>query len=370
MKNYDVVVIGAGAMGGAAAFHLAKSGANVAVFDQFTVPHDKGSSHAETRLIRQAYFEDPNYVPLLRRAYDLWDELEDKPGDLFIKSGLFVAGHQDRTIMQGILASSKQHNIPVEILSSADAANRFPGFRFDAKDTCIFEENAGYLLVDSCLLAHLKKAKTLGATIQQNTPVDSLRKTPSGFTLNVGQQEANTKKVVVCAGPWSANLLPTKYKPVLSPHRVPLFWFPSTPMRSESKASSSCFAFDLKDGFFYGFPKIGDDGVKVGLHKPGMKIVDPSNFSRVLTDEEREPVKNFVKTKLSYAQPSILRESTCIYTMTPDENFIVDEDDGLVTLAGFSGHGFKFASVIGEIAKDLAMHGKTKHPIDFLRFRW
>ena len=367
---FDVAVIGAGAMGGAAAYHLAKSGANIAVFDQFTVPHDRGSSHAETRLIRQAYFENPNYVPLLKRAYELWTELEDTPGQLFVKNGLFVAGQKDRTIMQGILDSSKQHRIPVEVLSSLDAKNRFPGFRFADNDVCIFERNAGYLLVDNCLLAHLTNAEKLGATVRQKTIVDSLSKTSDGFILKSGNTEFKAKKVVISAGAWAANLLPGKYKPVLSPHRVPLFWFPRIADRPSSEGNTTCFAFDLAEGFFYGFPQLSSDGVKMGLHKPGMKIINPSAFNRELADDERNPVKDFIKAKLTFVRPTITKEATCIYTMTPDENFIVDEDDGMVILAGFSGHGFKFASVIGEIAKDLALTGKTKHPTDFLRFRW
>ena len=366
----DVAVIGAGAMGGAAAYHLAKSGANVAVFDQFSVPHDKGSSHAETRLIRQAYFENPNYVPLLKRAYELWDELEETPGQLFVKNGLFVAGQEDRTIMQGILGSSKQHRIPVEVLSADDAKKRFPGFRFAKDEICIFEPNAGYLKIDQCLIAHLRKAEQLGATVRLQSAIDSLSKTSDGFSLKSGDREIKAKKVVVCAGAWAAHMLPEKYKSVLSPHRVPLFWFSRIAERPATEGSTSCFAFDLAEGFFYGFPQLGSQGVKIGLHKPGMKISNPSSFNRNLADDERDPVRDFIKAKLSYVQPTIKKEATCIYTMTPDENFIVDEHDGLVTMAGFSGHGFKFASVIGEIAKDLALTGKTKHPIDFLRFRW
>jgi monomeric sarcosine oxidase len=366
----DVAVIGAGAMGGATAYHLAKSGANVGVFDQFSVPHNKGSSHAETRLIRQAYFENPNYVPLLKRAYELWDDLEDTPGQLFIKNGLFVAGRSDRTIMQGILESSKQHKIPVEILSASEASKRFPGFRFAADETCIFEPNAGYLQVDQCLLAHLRKAEKLGATVRLQSTIDSFKKTTDGFSIKSGDREIKAKKVVVCAGAWAGHMLPEKYKSVLSPHRVPLFWFPRISNRPAAEGSTSCFAFDLIDGFFYGFPQLQSQGVKIGLHKPGMKITNPSAFSRSIADDERDPVKHFIKEKLTYVQPTVSREETCIYTMTPDENFLVDEEDGLVIVAGFSGHGFKFASVIGEIAKDLALNGRTKHPIDFLRFRW
>jgi sarcosine oxidase len=366
----DVAVIGAGAMGGATAYHLAKSGANVAVFDQFSVPHNKGSSHAETRLIRQAYFENPNYVPLLKRAYELWEELEDTPGQLFIKNGLFVAGRADRIIMKGIVESSKQHKIPVEHLSANEASKRFPGFHFADDETCIFEPNAGYLQVDQCLVAHLRKAEELGATVRLQSTIDSFRKTADGFSLKSGDREIKAKKVVMCAGAWAGQMLPEKYKPILSPHRVPLFWFPRIAGRPSTEGSTSCFAFDLADGFFYGFPQLQNQEVKIGLHKPGMKIANPSAFNRTIESDERDPVKHFIKEKLTYVQQIITREETCIYTMTPDENFLVDEEDGLVIMAGFSGHGFKFATVVGEIAKDLALNGKTKHPIDFLRFRW
>jgi len=367
--KFDVLVIGAGAMGGAAAYHLAKSGAKVCVFDQFTVPHDKGSSHAETRLIRQAYFENPNYVPLLKRAYELWDELAENSDQLFVRNGLFVAGRQDRKIMQGILHSAKQHEIPVEVLSATDAKRNFPNFNFENHEICILEKNAGYLLVDNCLRAHLQKAEHFGATILQQTCIDSFTKAAGEFSVKTGGREFKAKKVIVCAGAWAANMLPEKYKAALTAYRVPLFWFPPlqefTPQHNES-----CFAFDLEEGFFYGFPQLSLDGMKVGLHKPGLEIHNPSAFNRELKNDERAPVQAFVKAKIPNYQPNISKEATCIYTMTPDEHFIVDEEDGLIVMAGFSGHGFKFASVMGEIAKELALQGKTMHPIDFLRFRW
>lgn len=363
--GYDVAVIGTGAMGGAAAYHLAKSGAKVIAFDQHTVPHDRGSSHAETRLIRQAYFEDPNYVPLLRRAYELWTDLEKNPGDLFVRNGLFVAGNADRTIMSGIRHSASEHNIAIEIMDADAARSRFPAFHFENDDQCIFEPGAGYLKVDDVLNAHINGAKSLGADIYFNTEVISLARTIGGFAVKTQTQQYEVKKVVIAAGAWISKLLPNMAHH-LTPHRVPLFWFETNQLNNPINV---CYAFDLPEGFFYGFPPIGAPRIKTGLHKPGMKIQNPSQFDRVLADNERNPVRKFVEQRLPFASRHIVHEATCIYTMTADEHFIIDEDDGLVILSGCSGHGFKFASVIGEIGKDLALEGKTTLPINFLRMR-
>lgn len=365
-KKFDVAVIGAGAMGSAAAYHLAKAGARVVAFDQHTVPHPFGSSHAETRLIRQAYFEDPSYVPLLRRAYELWDELEDFSGQLFVKNGLFVAGNPNREILQGITASAKMHQIPIESFSATEARIKFPGFHFQADDICLFEPNAGYLIVDECIRAAVQGARKFGAEILENCRISSISKTPTGFELNTGTGSYKSKKVVLASGAWTSTFLPVSFRDKFVPHRVPLFWF------NELKGSTqpnTCFAFDTSDGFYYGFPPLNSSS-KLGLHKTGPKIDDPSNFSREIGEDERRVVLDFLRQRLNFLEPKISREATCIYTMTPDENFVIDEIEGMVILAGFSGHGFKFATVIGEIAKDLVLHGKTPHPIGFLRWRF
>lgn len=365
-NKYDVAVIGAGAMGSAAAYHLAKAGAKVIAFDQHPVPHSFGSSHGETRLIRQAYFENPNYVPLLRRAYQLWAELEDVPGQLFIKNGLFVAGHPDRKIMRGILASSEEHGIPIEKLNAVEAAGRFAGFNFEEDDLCIFEPNAGYLLVDESIRTTLKKARAFGAKIIERCPIMALSKNSAGFRLETSAESYQAKKVVLAAGAWSNTFLPAGFREKFVPHRVPLFWFKS---RTIGGTPDVCFAFDTKSGFFYGFPQFGG-ATKMGLHKVGPKIDDPSDFSRDIGDDERTPVLEFMQQRTNFLNSAISQEATCIYTMTPDEDFVVDEIDGMIVLAGFSGHGFKFAPVIGEVAKDLALDGKTAHPTKFLRWRF
>jgi monomeric sarcosine oxidase len=363
--KFDVAVIGTGAMGGSAAYHLAKSGASVIAFDQFTVPHDRGSSHADTRLIRQAYFEDPDYVPLLRRAYELWEDLEEEPGQLFVKSGLFIAGRPDRTVMQGVKRSATEHQIRTETLGPQEASRRFPGFSFAEDEICIFEPEAGYLNVDQVLQAHLAGAAKAGAQIRQNTEVTAIKRDAGGYVISTGQGEFRAKKVVLAGGAWNGQLMTSLLGHRLVPHRVPLFWFP---VIDRTKEPAVCFAYDLPEGFFYGFRPF-DGLVKAGLHKPGPVIPNPTNYNRTISDEERDPVRRFFREKIVFADSSIAKEATCIYTMTADEHFIIDEVDGMVILAGFSGHGFKFASVVGEIAKDLALTGKSHLPYEFLRLR-
>ena len=353
-------------MGGAAAYHLAKAGAKVIAFDQFKVPNELGSSHSESRIIRKSYFEHPDYIPLLNRAYELWESLEVTPGDLLVKNGLFIAGEQDRPIMQGVVKSAKTHGIPIEIYSSEEAQAKFLGFEFKKSEVCIFEPGAGYLKVERCLHAHLEGARSFGAEIFEDTRVKNICRDGSGFKVKLDGSEVSVRKLVISAGPWASGFLEAKFMERLVPFRVPLFWFRPKDDRLFAK---TCFAFDLPEGFFYGFPPLSAYGSKLALHKTGMKIEDIDRFSRAIPESESAPFGPFLRDRIPHLQGESSKEASCIYTMTPDEHFIVDEDRGLVVLAGFSGHGFKFASVMGEVAKDLVLNGKTVLPIDFLKFR-
>lgn len=347
---YDVIVLGVGGMGSAACYHLAKRGARVLGLERFPIGHDRGSSHGTTRLIRQAYFENEKYVPLLKSSYALWNELEDRTGKtLFHKVGLLMMGPSSGGMaLPGARATAAKHQITIELYDEKELKKRYPQFRAPEGYHGMMEPDAGYLEVENCVISYVEAARALGAEIRTEAVTD-LKKLSAG-------------KIVVTAGPWAPGFLPAL---PLEVRRVPQFWFPAT----ELYDTAPCFAFDRPEGFVYGFPSGPTPGlVKAADYKSrGATVSDPLTVDRVIHDDDIGIVGPTVRACLPGVSPQYAKASVCLYTMTPDENFIVDTTpEGVVYAAGFSGHGFKFASVMGEVLAELALDGKTKHDIGFL----
>lgn len=364
MTVYDAIVLGAGGMGSAALLALAERGVKVLGIEQHQVGHALGASHGATRLIRQAYFEHPDYVPLLKEVYGIWERIEREFGRrLFHKNGLVIYGPPDHVIMAGVQRASREHGIPLETMGSHAA------FAVPAGMIGLLERGAGFLEVEACCIAMATLAKRAGAQLAEGECVTSWRETIDGVEVTTDRGTHRAARLVVCAGPWAAAQLPW-LKERLSVHRVPLFWLKERGESLSFDQGAPCFAYCLESGFYYGVPAIDSRGVKVGRHVPGVKVAKPETVSRVVDAEDSAYITAFATQCLPHVDPTPIDHAVCMYTMTPDENFILDSRGRVHYAAGFSGHGFKFAALIGEIMADLALDGGTKRPIGFLRERW
>lgn len=369
MTIHDVIVLGAGGVGSAATYHLAKRGASVLALDRFPAGHDRGSSHGETRIIRQAYFEHPDYVPLLLRSYELWAELEQAIGQqLFYQVGLLQAGPADGVVVPGVLQSARQHHLSVDEFDAAETMRHFPAFRIPSDAKVVFERKAGYLRVEQCVRAHLACAERHGAKLQLDESIQSWSPDPSGFRVETSRGSHLAKQLVITAGPWAPNLLQqvgVRFR-VLRKH---LHWFEASDPQLHRDAGCPTFLFELPEGVFYGFPIMDDWGLKVAEHSGGTETTDPLDDDRTPEPLDQQRVAKFMKSWIPSATAKSTRHAVCFYTMTPDEHFLVDrhpEHPQVVLTAGLSGHGFKFTSVLGQIMADLTLDGSTPLPIAFL----
>jgi sarcosine oxidase len=357
-------------MGSAAAWALGKRGVRTLALEQFEPGHARGSSHGQSRLIRQAYFEHPDYVPLLRRAYELWDELDATTGTRhFHRQGVVMFGDPDGTVLAGVRRSSELYGVPVEPLAADEAARRYGGaFAVPPGHVGVLEPDAGYLEVERCVRSMTQCAMNQGVTLRSNERVIAVHTHADGVEVETETGRYAAARLVITAGPWSARFLP-QVAAKLSVHRVALYWL-EAPEAYDASTGLPCFGFDLPDGFYYGVPAIDARGVKVGLHLPREHVEDPNTLDRRLHADECDRLIAFARHCLPGVRPVMTDHATCMYTMTPDEHFVIDNDGPVAFAAGFSGHGFKFATVVGELLADLATTGRSELPAAFLRRRW
>lgn len=347
-----------------------------------------GSSVGRSRVIRVAYFEHPDYVPLLRRAWDRWGELERESGErLLYRTGGLYAGPAGSAIVEGSLRSARQHGLAHQLLRDDDLRRRFPWLRPDEGTVALFEEQAGYLVPEPCIAAHLDVAERHGAELRFGDGAVDWYPDGSGFTVQsaTGIRE-RAERLVLTAGAWLGYFLADLTLP-LTIERVPLFWF--EPAHPDRFADIPVYIVDTDDGSFYGFPYLADQGLKVARHGTGESAPRPTPrsprqdggwpvwFGRIEADHldrsfrpgEDERVRRFVRRYLPDGDGPLRAAKVCMYTKTPDEHFIIDRHPlypGVVFASACSGHGFKFASVVGEILADLALEGRTELPIGFL----
>lgn len=375
---YDFIVIGTGGVGSAALYHLASRGAKVLGLDRFAPGHDLGSSHGQTRIIRQAYYEHPDYVPLLFRAYELWDDLGRRVGrQLRHEIGLLQAGPAESAVLAGVRRSAKQHGLAIGEFGSGELKREFRQFRFPDDWRGVFERKAGYLDVEACVVAHVEQARCSGAELRIGATVAGWETVGDGIDVVTDDGPIRTRGLVVAAGPWAAQLLGSLNVP-LEVRRKPQYWYPSA-MGFRANENCPAFLFDTPEGVFYGLPEIepaapddrgrGPFGIKVAEHTGGQILADPLAVDRNLDPADEARVERFLADYLPSVRRELRHQSVCMYTMSPDEHFIVDShpaDPRIVFAAGLSGHGFKFTCVLGEALADLAMRGKTELPIGFL----
>ena len=367
--SYDCIVIGTGGIGSAAIYHLAARGAKVLGIDRFPVAHDKGSSHGDTRAIRLVYFEHPDYVPLLRRAFTLWEDLDGRTDiPLFRKTGILQAGPPNGEVIKGLLAAARAHSLPMEQLSPDDVTTRFPGFRADAEDAVIFDPNGGVLRVEDCIRTHVSLAEKLGATLSTGEAARDWTIRDGEAVVVTDRGRYTARNLVIAPGAWAPELLPS-LAPYLHLLRKSLFWFETSGTDYRIEAGNPVFLFEHGDDTFYGFPVMDNKGIKVANHAGGRRLASPADLDRDLDSEELAAAGRMLRRNLPLANERLNHHTTCMYTMTRDGHFMVGRYPGMSNVslvAGLSGHGFKFASVLGEIMADLALEGTTAHPIDFL----
>lgn len=367
--TYDAIVIGTGGVGSAAAMHLAQRGARVLGLDRFPGGHDRGSSHGQTRIIRQAYFEHSDYVPLLRRAYELWAELErDCDERLFRQVGLLQVGPADGVVVPGVLHAAREHQLDVDSLDATTTMRQFPAFAVDENLVGVFERKAGYLFVERCVLAHLRRAAQFGAELRTGEAVVTWRTVGDGVEVETTSGRYSAGRLIVTAGAWAGQLL-AGLGVRLEVRRKHLYWFEPTDDRSHQDHGCPTFLFELPDGVYYGFPQIDGQGTKVAEHSGGSVVTNPLDDDRQIEPHDLARVRSFLSRCMPGVSAQTNQHAVCFYTMSPDENFIVDrhpEHPQVSFAAGLSGHGFKFTCVLGEALADLALHGATKLPIGFL----
>lgn len=375
MYDYDVIVIGVGGMGSAAVYHLAKRGVNVLGIEQFEIAHDLGSSHGLTRIIRLAYYEHPSYVPLLHRTYDLWWELERESGESLLHiTGSIDAGPEDSDVFAGSLRSCQEHNLAHEVLTSKELTARFPGFRFPSETMAVFQPQGGLLVPEKCIEAHTQVAKRHGAVIHTGERVQGWEPTADGgVTVRTDANTYTARKLVITAGAWAYKLV-SQVKGIAVPERQVLIWLQTH--------QPELFALDrfpvwnalVEEGRYYGFPEFNPNG-----NTPGMKygrwhhreeVVDPDTVDRSVYDEDETLLRQFGERYFPEGAGRTLDMKVCMFTNTTDEHWVIDTlpDTPQVTVAaGFSGHGYKMCSVIGEILADLAQNATTHHDISLFK---
>lgn len=370
---YDVIVVGIGGMGSAAAWHLARRGAKVLGLERFDIPHNMGSSHGISRIIRMPYYEDPAYVPLLRRAYELWAEIEAATGEeLLVITGSIDASPEDDALFQGALNSARLHDLPHEVLTGDQVNARYPGYRLPSSHRAVFQARGGLIASERAIVAHVRAAQAQGAEIHAREAVLGWEAKPDGdgvvVTTDRGRYEA--ARLVLTAGAWIGDLEPS-LQTVAVPERQVLAWL--QPEKPELFALDRFPVFNLQvdEGRYYGFPIYEVPGFKFGRYHHRGETSRADEVRREPDAEDERILRDFSQRYFPKGSGPTMALRSCLFTNTPDEHFILDRHpahEQVVLVSPCSGHGYKFCSVIGEIVADLASgDGTTRHDIGFLR---
>jgi sarcosine oxidase len=368
--DYDVVVVGLGAMGSAAAYHLATTGKRVLGLDRFRPPHTLGSSHGRTRIIREAYFEHTLYVPLVQRAYELWGDLERESGRrLLSQTGGLMIGAPQGVLVTGAKKSAEDHTLRFKILSASEVRQRFPAFQPSQEMVAVWEPRAGILFPEVAVQTHLELAAKAGATLQFDEPALNWERQEQAICVATHRRTYRVRRVLLSAGGWMNSLVPDLRLP-LTVERQVLCWFQPR-FQPEVFQPSNCpiFICEYVPGrFFYGFPDLGD-GVKVAIHHEGERTF-PEQIRRDVNEADIGPLRELLGRFLPGAAGELQSAEVCMYTNTPDAHFILGHHPScrhVVIASPCSGHGFKFCPAIGEIAASLL--DDREPPFDLSLFR-
>jgi sarcosine oxidase len=364
--HYDAIVLGVGAMGSAALYHMARRGRRVLGLEQFNIPHDLGSSHGITRIIRLSYYEHPSYVPLLRRAYELWRELEQQAGQrLLYVTGSIDAGASGSRIFEGSRHACELHGLPHEILTSSELTRRFPAYRLPAGMMAVVQPDGGFLLPELCISAHVMLAQAHGAEIHAREKVLSWHTNQDGVSVRTVRGLYRADQMLISAGAWAGKLAHV-LEPWLTPERQVLAWL--QPKRPEwfTPGTFPVFNLEVDEGCYYGLPVFATPGVKFGRYHHRDETVDADSVERNCDDQDESILRSFAERYFPEGAGSTMSMRVCMFTNTPDGHFILDRHPQYpqVWLASpCSGHGFKMSSVVGEVSADLLDQGCSRHDI-------
>jgi sarcosine oxidase len=369
MASFDVVICGLGVMGSAALYQLARRGRRVLGIERHTPGHDRGSSHGATRVIRLGYFEHPSYVPLLQRAYGLWRELEQAAGrQLLHVKGIAEIGPPDGALVPGTLASVHQHDLRHEIVAAAELMRRFPAFRLPPDHVGVLQPDGGYLAAEASVQAMIALAQGAGAQLRTGETVQAVEPRSGSVRIVTDRGAVEAGAAIIAAGPWLRTLLPELPVPLRATREVMAWFTPRDP--APFAGGLPVFLIESRYGMHYGFPPDSEGRIKVAKHHHNDQTVDPDSFDRTVSGADEDLVRSMLAEYLPAANGPLADARTCLYTVTPDRDFVLDHLPGspqVIVASPCSGHGFKFAPVVGDILADLATTGSTGH--DISRFR-
>ena len=369
-QEFDCIVIGVGGMGSSTLYNLAKRGRRVLGLEQFDIPHAEGSSHGVNRIIRLAYYEHPSYVPLLRRAYELWSEIESVAGEqLLYKTGSIDTAPSGHEVFEGSLESCLLHDIPHRVLNHAQINEEFPGYQLPPGHMGLLQGDGGFVLSERSIVAYANAAMSTGAEIHAREVVSGWEPDQGGVRVFTDRGEYTAERLVITAGAWTSGMVPI-LDDLAVPERQVLAWLQPIDGSLYTPEVFPVFNAYFDEGRYYGFPVYGIPGFKVGRYHHLEEVIDPDFAIKTVNSEDEAVLRSAVERYFPKANGTTMTLKTCMFTNTPDEHFIVDllpANPQVAVAAGFSGHGFKFASVIGEILADLAINGETEHNIDLLK---
>lgn len=374
--QFDVIVLGVGSMGASTCYQLAERGYKVLGLEQFDIPHELGSHGGQSRIIRKAYAEHPDYVPLLERAYQNWKSLEAITGEqVYFKTGLLYCGETNDPFIKGVKISSEKYTIPVEELSQEEANKRYPQFKLPNGYKQLLEPDAGFVTPERSILLYTEQAIKKGALIRTREKVKDWKRVQGTITVTTDKGQYQAKKLVITAGPWGGKMMPQLSRHLTVTKQV-IAWMKPKKWDDFTLGKFPCWIIEHGGHDYYGFPILpvgklgGPSGMKLAVHFPLGEKIDPDAVNRNIRDADEKLLIDGLRLLIPDGYESTLSMKTCLYTNSPDQNFIIDHlpgyDKDVAIAAGFSGHGFKFVSVIGEIMADLATKGQTNLPIGFL----
>ena len=369
-KRYNTIVVGVGGAGSPTVYELAKRGKRVLGLERYDIPHDMGSSHGYTRIIRLAYYEHPSYVMLLRRAYELWREIQSRVGEQLLHiTGSIDAGPADSWVFKGSWQSCLDHNLPHEVLTGKELAARYPGYRLPFETMALLQPEGGYLTPERCIVAYVEAAQALGAEVHGRETVLGWEPLGGGVRVITDRDVYEADSLVITAGAWNSELVDV-LGGLLEPERQVLAWLQPSKPELFTPERFPVFNLLVNEGRYYGFPVVAVPGFKFGRYHHLEEVVNPETMHREPMLEDEQLLREFAERYFPDGCGPTMSLKSCMFTNTPDNHFIIDvhpQYPQVSFTSPCSGHGYKFASVLGEIMADLAERGDTRHNIELFR---
>jgi sarcosine oxidase len=371
MSTYDVIMLGLGAMGSAAAYACAQRGLKVLGLEQFAFGHDQGSSHGQSRIIREVYYEHPCYVPLVQESFTRWEELQQQTKQtLLFRSSCANIGTPDSPIIQGVQRAACEHHLAAETYADKELRTGLPQFNLPENYVVVLEARAGWLRVEDCVLTLQRQARHYGAELHERERVLRWKSDQKEVQVDTNRGSYAAKSLIITAGPWAAQSLQDLHLPLHVMRQVQLWFEPPGGDQYRSPAFP-IFIVDTPNGAFYGLPGDAGTGLKLAQHYGAPELNSPAEIDRTFSDNDVSPVRRFLRQYLpAVADAALTGYSVCMYTLTPDRHFIIDRHPhhpNVALACGFSGHGFKFAPVVGEILGDLIQGVPDSRSLDLFR---